>query len=300
MKHLYYILLVISFVSCKNDVSNTSTSTSTEAETQTIKKSALIEAFEYSANAAPIISVHRGGKSIKNYPENCLETLQYVNDSIPAIYEIDVAKTTDHKLVLLHDNSLERTTTGIGKLTSHTYKELSDYYLKDAFGNETTFKIPLFTDVLKWAKTNNVILTVDIKRSVNVETVIDAIRAEKAEDVCIIITYDMQQAKNAYKLAPDLLLSVSARNEKELGWLLGSNIPTENMLAFTGTRLSPNNFYKTVQSHGIKTILGTLGNLDKQAESKGDVPYKLWQDKGIDVFATDRPFATAKALGIKK
>ena len=146
-------------------------------------------------------------------------------------------------------------------------------------------------------KNNNVVLTVDIKRSVSVEAVIDAIRAEKAEDVCLIITYDMEQAQRAYKYAPELLLSVSARNEKELDWLLHSNIPTENMLAFTGTRLSPDEFYKTVQSHGIKTILGTLGNLDKQAEAKGDVPYKVWQEKGIDVFATDRPFAAAKALG---
>ena len=298
MKHFYYLLLVVLFVSCKNEVSKTSTST--ETETQTIKKSALIEAFKYKPNADPIISVHRGGKSIKNYPENCLETLQYVNDSIPAIYEIDIAKTKDNTLVLLHDNSLDRTTTGTGKLTDYTYQELKAFNLEDDFGNETTFKIPLFTDVLKWAKSNNVVLTVDIKRSVAVETVIDAIRAEKAEDVCLIITYNMEQAQKAYNYAPELLLSVSGRNEKELNWLLDSNIPTENMFAFTGTRLSPDNFYKTVQSHGIKTILGTLGNLDKQAESKGDTPYKVWQEKGIDVFATDRPFAAAKALGISK
>ena len=298
MKHLYFIVLFIFIVSCKKEVSNESISS--EAETQTIKKSALIEAFKYTPNAAPIISVHRGGKSIKNYPENCLETLKYVNDSIPAIYEIDVAKTKDNQLVLLHDNSLERTTTGTGKLTDFTYNELKAFNLEDDFGNETAFKIPLFIDVLKWAKANNVLLTVDIKRSVAVETVIDAIRAEKAEDVCLIITYDMQQAQKAYKLAPELLLSVSARNEKELDWLLHSNIPTENMLAFTGTRLSPNDFYKKVQSYGIKTILGTLGNLDKQAETKGDVPYTVWREKGIDVFATDRPFAAAKALNIIK
>ncbi|WP_055448511.1 glycerophosphodiester phosphodiesterase family protein [Lacinutrix mariniflava] len=298
MKHFYYLLLVVLFVSCKNEVSKTSTST--ETETQTIKKSALIEAFKYKPNADPIISVHRGGKSIKNYPENCLETLQYVNDSIPAIYEIDIAKTKDNTLVLLHDNSLGRTTTGTGKLTDYSYQELKAFNLEDDFGNETTFKIPLFTDILKWAKSNNVVLTVDIKRSVAVETVIDAIRAEKAEDVCLIITYNMEQAQKAYNYAPELLLSVSGRNEKELNWLLDSNIPTENMFAFTGTRLSPDNFYKTVQSHGIKTILGTLGNLDKQAESKGDTPYKVWQEKGIDVFATDRPFAAAKALGISK
>lgn len=297
-KHLHFIVLIVLLVSCKNDVSKNKTLPQTN--TEIIKKSVLIETFKYKPNAAPIISVHRGGKSIKNYPENCLETLQYVNDSIPAIYEIDVAKTKDFKLVLLHDNTLDRTTTGSGKILDYTYQELQAFNMVDDFGNETSFKIPLFTNVLKWAKQNNVVLTVDIKRSVNVETVIDAIRKEQAEDNCIIITYDLKQAQKAYKWAPELLLSVSARNDKELDWLLHSNIPTENMLAFTGTRLSPDAFYKKVQSYGIKTILGTLGNLDNQAKSKGEVPYSVWKNKGIDIFATDRPFAVAKALNIKK
>lgn len=297
-KHLHFIVLIVLLVSCKNDVSKNETLPQTN--TEIIKKSVLIETFKYKPNAAPIISVHRGGKSIKNYPENCLETLQYVNDSIPAIYEIDVAKTKDFKLVLLHDNTLDRTTTGSGKILDYTYQELQAFNMVDDFGNETNFKIPLFTNVLKWAKQNNVVLTVDIKRSVNVETVIDAIRKEQAEDNCIIITYDLKQAQKAYKWAPELLLSVSARNDKELDWLLHSNIPTENMLAFTGTRLSPDAFYKKVQSYGIKTILGTLGNLDNQAKSKGEVPYSVWKNKGIDIFATDRPFAVAKALNIKK
>lgn len=297
-KHLHFIVLIVLLVSCKNDVSKNETLPQTN--TEIIKKSVLIETFKYKPNAAPIISVHRGGKSIKNYPENCLETLQYINDSIPAIYEIDVAKTKDFKLVLLHDNTLDRTTTGSGKILDYTYQELQAFNMVDDFGNETSFKIPLFTNVLKWAKQNNVVLTVDIKRSVNVETVIDVIRKEQAEDNCIIITYDLKQAQKAYKWAPELLLSVSARNDKELDWLLHSNIPTENMLAFTGTRLSPDAFYKKVQSYGIKTILGTLGNLDNQAKSKGEVPYSVWKNKGIDIFATDRPFAVAKALNIKK
>ncbi|WP_452228431.1 glycerophosphodiester phosphodiesterase family protein [Lacinutrix sp. MEBiC02404] len=299
IKHLCFVFLFIAFVSCKNQ--NANVSIPTEAEKETINKSALMEAFKYQPNADPIISVHRGGKSIAFYPENAIETIAHVYQSIPtAIFEIDVAKTKDNQLVLLHDNTLDRTSTGTGKLTDYTYSQLEAFYLEDDFGNVTTFKIPLFTEVLKWAKKNKVVLTVDIKRSVSVETVIEAIRAEKAEDVCLIITYDMEQAQKAYKAAPELLLSVSARNEKELDWLLHSNIPTENMLAFTGTRLSPAAFYKKVQSHGIKTILGTLGNLDKQAASKADAPYSVWQEMGVDVFATDRPFAAAKALGVHK
>lgn len=244
--------------------------------------------------------MHRGGKSIENYPENCLETLQYVNDSIPAIYEIDIAKTKDNVLVLMHDDNLNRISTGEGAITNYTYSELLQYNLEDDFGNETTFKIPLFKDVLTWAKTNKVILTIDIKKSVSVEHVVALIKETNAEDVSIIITYDIKQATAAYKAAPNLLLSVSARNNEELDWLLHSKIPTQNMIAFTGTRLATQAFYKQLHDLGITTMLGTLGNLDKQAEAKGDALYQNWVDLGVDVIATDRPFAAAASLKITK
>jgi glycerophosphoryl diester phosphodiesterase len=47
-------------------------------------------------------------------------------------------------------------------------------------------------------------------------------------------------------------------------------------------------------------MLGTLGNLDKQAEAKGDTLYSTWHKMKIDIFATDRPFQAAAALNIVK
>ena len=196
----------------------------------------------------------------------------------------------------MHDNSIERTTNGNGLVKNLTYDVLKKFYLVDDYGNKTAFKIPLFSEVLKWCKTNNVILTVDIKRSVSQETVINAIRDAHAEDISIIITYDVAQAKSAYTLAPELLISVSARNHKEFDHLLESAIPTKNMLAFTGTRLSNESLYKRLHDENIVCMLGTLGNLDKQAEARGDELYKTWKNKGIDVLATDRPFAAYNAI----
>ena len=291
--YLILILLTLSF-SCKN------IKTETNEKTQKTSDSELLETFRYSFEVDPLVSVHRGGKGLKYYPENCLETLQYVNDSILAIFEIDVAKTKDGVLVLMHDNTLERTTTGTDKLEKYTYQELLAFNLVDDFGSETTFKIPKFTDVLAWAKQNEAVLTVDIKRSVEVADVIKEIRGQQAEDVSIIITYDVEQAVRAYTLAPELLLSVSARNQKELDRLLETNIPPGNMLAFTGTRLSDISLYETIHQLGIKTMLGTLGNLDKQAEVKGDTLYQAWRKMKIDIFATDRPFQVAAALNIVK
>ncbi len=263
---------------------------------ETIVKSKLVEVFRASNNNYPNISVHRGGKDIYNYPENCLETIKYINDSISAIFEIDVAQTKDNQLVLMHDNSINRTTTGSGLVRKKTYKELNKYSLIDDFGNKSDYKIPLFTDVLKWCKKNNVILTVDIKRSVKQIDVINAIIEANAEDICILITYDVEQAKSAYKYAPELLLSVSARNHEEFDRLLQTNIPTENMLAFTGTRLSPPSLYKRLHENGIVCMLGTLGNLDRQAKTRGDQLYENWKSEGIDILATDRAFEAFNAV----
>jgi len=291
VKKLFIVLVVYLCFSCKSKP---------PIKTVVAEDFDLLEVFKYSEESAPIISVHRGGKGIAHYPENCLETLQYINDSIQGVYEIDIAQTKDSVLVLMHDNTLERTTTGTDKLTKYTYKELQQFNLKDDFGNETTFKIPKFKDVLLWAKENRVVLTIDIKRSVAMKDVIDLIHATKAESISVIITYSLEDTKKAYQLAPELLLSVSARNMKEFNWLLDAEIPTKNMLAFTGTRLSPDSLYTAIHKKGIKTILGTLGNLDKQAQARGDYLYKEWIKRGIDVIATDRPFAVANVLGLEK
>jgi glycerophosphoryl diester phosphodiesterase len=295
MKRIIFLLFLSVVLTCKKHEDR-----SKQVASEKVQVSILVKDFKYKYGTEPLISVHRGGVGLVNYPENCLETIKYVNDSISAIFEIDIAKTKDNVLVLMHDNTLERTTTGSNKISEYTYNELLDYNLVDDFGNETSFKIPKFSEVLKWAKNNNVILTIDIKRSVNISDVISLIREEQAENISVIITYDIEQANRAHDLAPDLLLSVSARNMQELDWLLSSKIPTRNMLAFTGTRISSPILYNKLHELEIKTILGTLGNLDKQAETRGDNLYKDWHKMGVDVFATDRPFQAAKALNVLK
>lgn len=255
-----------------------------------------IEVFRTSSDTFPIISAHRGGKGIKGYPENCLETMIFIQDSIRAMFEIDIAKTKDNVLVLMHDNSLDRTTTGTGRLSKYTLEQLNSLYLKDDFNTITSFKIPTLKKVLNWAKANGVFLTLDIKRSVKVNEVIDLIRAEDAQDNSIIITYDLQQAKRAYQLAPELLLSVSARNEKEWETILNSGIPTKNMLAFTGTRLSKTILLDNIHKNNVLSILGTLGNLDSRAKTRGNHLYHHWYMLGSDIIATDRPFEVFEAI----
>ncbi|MDT0559103.1 glycerophosphodiester phosphodiesterase family protein [Ichthyenterobacterium sp. W332] len=283
MKNVYALFILIVVLGCKSN--NT-----------IIKTSKPIEVFRVSSEGVPVISAHRGGKGLVGYPENCLETMMHISDSIPVVFEIDIAKTKDNRLVLMHDNSIVRTTNGSGLVSNLTLQTLKTYVLKDDFGSGTSFKIPTLVEVLKWVKTSQVFLTIDIKHNVDVSEVIDVIRNEEAEDHCILITYDLEQAKKAYELAPELLLSVSARNFKEWNTLINSGIPFQNMLAFTGTRLSDTSLFDAIHSKDVLCILGTLGNLDRRAKARGDHLYNNWKKLGIDIIATDRPFKANKAL----
>ncbi|MEZ0611235.1 glycerophosphodiester phosphodiesterase family protein [Fibrella sp. WM1] len=258
------------------------------------------ERFRFKAGQPPLISVHRGGGDLRGYPENCLESFAYVAQQIgrqeaPAVIECDIDLTKDSVLVMMHDATLDRTTTGTGKLIDHTYAEVQQVKLEDNFGNPTAFRVPTLNQILTWGR-SNVLFTLDVKRNVSFAKVIEQVRATKTELNVAIITYNAKDAALVHQLAPDLMISVTIRNPDEYNRLRELGIPDNRMLAFVGTRTPEPSLYGFLHEKGIATILGTLGNLDKQAAAKGDNLYKEWTAAGADMLSTDRPLEVSRVL----
>lgn len=260
-----------------------------------IKKGQLQEFLGYGEDRIPLISAHRGGRYIENFPENSIAAFQYTIQHTPAMIECDVNMSKDSMLLLMHDNSVDRTTNGTGKVKNLQWSYLDDLYLEDDFGNRTVFKIPTFDKVLKWAK-NKALLSVDVKRGVPFKKVVDLIEKRKMVDYCVVITYNLEDAQTVYTLNPDLMISVSIRNEYELNKALDGGIPAENIVAFTGTRDLKPDLYQKLHQLGIPTIVGTMGNLDNKAKASGDELYQEIVQKGGDIIATDRPVEAARAI----
>ena len=191
----------------------------------------------------------------------------------------------------MHDDKLGRTATGQGVVSALTTAQLRTEKLKDEFGNVTAFQIPFLKDVLSWCKTHKGYLMLDFKKGISYQKVVDLVREEKMEAQVVLISYNTAQAEALHKVAPEMLLSVSARNEDELNRILQTGILKQKLLAFTGIRLAPDELYERLNQLKIPVILGTLGNLDKRAATKGDHLYTEWAKKGIQVFSTDRPLA---------
>jgi glycerophosphoryl diester phosphodiesterase len=250
--------------------------------------------FTWSKDRIPLVSAHRGGP-YPGYPENSLQAFENTIKHTHAIIEFDVAITKDSVLVLMHDNTLDRTTTGKGNVIDWTYDDLKEISLVDINGNLTDFRIPTLDEALVWGK-GKVLFTVDIKREVPFELVVDAIKRHQAESYAAVITYSVGAAKKIHRLHPDLMLSVTIRNEEELQRMEESGIPVNQWIAFTGTSERPQEFNALLHEKGVFTILGVLGNLDRSAMARGDQLYTEFVQKGADILATDRPIEAAKAI----
>ncbi|WP_055143579.1 glycerophosphodiester phosphodiesterase family protein [Jiulongibacter sediminis] len=161
------------------------------------------------------ISIHRGGGFEEGWPENSLESFKHYHEVLPkAMIECDVRMTKDSVLVLMHDESLERTSTGSGLVSEKTYKELSVFFLKDNFGNITSYKIPTFNEVLQWANQETP-LTVDIKRNIPHQKIIEEIETLDSFGNCLLTTYSWSEVLTINNLSKKAVISVGIRSMDE-------------------------------------------------------------------------------------
>ncbi|MDH3416983.1 MAG: glycerophosphodiester phosphodiesterase family protein [Gammaproteobacteria bacterium] len=101
---------------------------------------------------------HRGG-IVPGYAENTLAAYRRAISYGVDIIEIDLRGTRDGEVIILHDETLERTTDGRGKVTDHTLGELKQL---NAGSGES---IPSYAEVLDLVADTGVKLLLDIKVS---------------------------------------------------------------------------------------------------------------------------------------
>jgi len=250
------------------------------------------------AENTSLISAHRGG-SYKDYPENSLETAQYISSRLPAIHEIDVATTRDGVLFLMHDDTLDRTTNGEGLAKDQNWKDVRILRLKDEKGKLTNFNPPSLERFLKWSKDKSLV-QIDFKRSTRFDDVINLVEKLGAQKNVIYIAYSMAQARKLHRLAPDAMISVSIDSMSELNSAIGSGIPADRLLGFTGTQDPKPRLFSVLNNRDVEVIFGTLGgrnSLDNEIASSGDNSlYTELSVNGVDIIATDRPIEAHAAL----
>jgi len=291
MKRYAWIILVVFFLGCEQSKANQhyiNLDTVTDLQ----------QYLQYKDGQPAIVSAHRGGP-MPGYPENAIETFENALTYAPCIIELDVNKTSDGKLILMHDDTLDRTTTGTGKVNEKTWEQLQKLYLKDQDGKVTKFKIPTFEDVLIWGRTR-AIMCIDIKRGIDPQEIVDMVQKTKAQKHSIIIVYNRPMLQKYHKLDSSLCISASGGSVEAVKETLALGVPSKNLIMFVGIREPKPEVYELLHKNGIKAILGTMHNLDNSALKKGEKVYQNLIKNGADVLATDNVKLAASAISKMK
>lgn len=105
-----------------------------------------------------LVAAHRG--DWRNACENSLEAIENAIRMGVDIVEVDLARTKDGQLILLHDKTLDRTTTGKGKPEDHTLAEIKQLRLRNGCNIKTIYRVPTLEEALLAAK-GKVMLNLD-------------------------------------------------------------------------------------------------------------------------------------------
>lgn len=157
------------------------------------------------------IIAHRGYSGL--YPENTMLSFQKAVEAGCDEIELDVQLTKDNVLVIIHDESIKRTTDGEGLVRKYTFAELQ----KKEFD---FLPIPSFEEYLAWVKTTNVTTNIELKNSkfyyTNLEKkVIDLLTSYEMLDKVMFSSFNHLSMAKCKQLAPEVPCGILT--EREIG-----------------------------------------------------------------------------------
>ncbi|WP_168567086.1 glycerophosphodiester phosphodiesterase family protein [Crateriforma spongiae] len=254
----------------------------------------LRELFRYTGHRLPVVSAHRGGAA-SGYPENCIATFEHTLSKCFALLEIDPRMTKDGEVIVHHDATLDRTTTGTGKVVEKTLSELKQYRLKDIDGVVTNHVIPTLDEVLHWAK-GKTVLVLD-QKDVPLETRVNIITKHHAESYAMMIVGSLKDVRACHAMNPDIMMEVMIPSHEKLKAFDASGVPWENVIAFLGHQPPTDpSLYEAVHQKGTLAMVGTSRNLDRQFFTRAVADdeslrrdYRQLLRRGADMIETDLP-----------
>jgi len=232
------------------------------------------------------VSAHRGGPG-PGLPENAVPTFEYALNHAPALIETDVRRTADGVLVLMHDETLDRTTTGTGRVDAATFEQVRRLRLVTEAGIVTSFRVPTLAEALAWAD-GRAVLLLDVKPDVPYAELVAALRQADATDRAAVITYSLADHERLFALAPDLVVSATAETLADVDALLAANVDVDRVIAWTGVGPPDPAVVQRLHAAGIRAQAGAFGAIDGAAlAATSPAPYGALLATGADVLSTD-------------
>lgn len=157
--------------------------------------------FAFLDHPFPLAIAHRGGGA--EFPENSMAAFANAV-SLGFVYlETDTRVTRDGRLIIFHDDTLDRATDRTGPVAERTWDELRSARLRDVEGRITDERIPLLEEL--FTSYPNARLNIDAKESRALAPLVELIvRTRSLDRVCLAAFSEERVAKLRTALGPEL------------------------------------------------------------------------------------------------
>lgn len=227
----------------------------------------------------PTITGHRGAAGLA--PENTMASVSAALDQGVRTIEVDIHRSQDDVLVVIHDLRVSRTTNGFGAVQDLTWDDLSQLDAGSHFSPEFAGEgIPRLEDVLERIKSEEAILYLEVKSPHRYpgieEQILDTLQQHHMTEQVVVLSFDHDWLARFHALAPDIPVS-------SLGVWVGSP-PLSGAESMVGVQwrsvvLDPTLIWR-MHRQGIKVSVWTVN--------------RRWQMRllawlGVDNITTNRP-----------
>lgn len=258
------------------------------------------EKFKVSPSEEILVVSHRA--DWRNAPENSIQAIQNCINMGVDMIEIDLKRTKDGHLILMHDKTLNRTTTGKGSPEDYTLYEIKELFLKAGHGQKTRHKVPTFEEVMLLCK-GKVMVNVD-KGYEYFKEAYAILEKTGTVNQCVIKSshsYDKVVKENGDVLKKVLFMPIVHIDKESAEQIIDDYIanlkPVAFELVFKDDSPEVLRLIKKVRDSGAKIWINTLwpelcGGHDDDRAVELKEPEESWGwviNQGAKLIQTDRP-----------
>lgn len=218
----------------------------------------------------PIISAHRGAADLA--PENTIPAIQRAVDKGVRMIELDVRSSLDGVLYNLHDNKVDRTTDGKGRIRLMRSSRVDNLNIDRSEWNSCSpCCIPRVEKILARYH-DDVCFYFDVKPGVRLETLLSMVRYYRLEKRSLFWFKDKRQARKFKKLNPFMNLKINVDSSVDM--LLKLKHQSAEYVEISPSTYSEA-FHQVCLKKGIKMMIDFIGNEELFAEKPEKWPVDI-------------------------
>jgi glycerophosphoryl diester phosphodiesterase len=211
---------------------------------------------------------HRGARG--SVAENTIQSFEEAIKEGANAIELDVRETKDKKLVIFHNEKVDKLTDAKGYVKDFTLKELKQLKV-NRIG-----EIPTLEEALDFLKDKNVKILIEIKEPGTEERVVKEVKKRKIEDKVVIISFHEEALRKVKEISSIETGLIYAKHKNPIQ--TATQLKASYVLPLYHFTHSAD--IEKAHKAGLKVIVWTINTKEEALEFKR---------KGVDGIATDFP-----------